>query len=213
MQTVESIVRGAHRLLGHHHVLGLHGHDQRDRRPHRGRPVPRCTTRYSRADLQPGVQTLDGQQAPGVRARPPQHAGRATSRARRTGAGCSWRRSPSSRRSTRRIRPALFTWIGAGHANTDTTMPLNEVHRRSRSRPRHPGREACRTWCCPGAHRWSGALSVVMLDTLVARTDLHRREARRGPEQEERAAEPHRERVAAPSHGRPAQTFVSTYAT
>ncbi len=161
---------------------------------------------YSRADLQPGVQTLNGTQALSM-ARDRHSMLEGDFARQENGGRLILAALAQFQKEYAKDQSQLVSWLGAGMSNIYTEIPLNEVAAARVHGHEGPGEE--RPERGAAGERADGGLPLGGdPGQHVEGADLHGREARRDPAQEERAAEPHGQ----PAQGL-AQIFVSTYAT
>lgn len=117
---------------------------------------------YSRADLQPGVQTLDGQQALSM-ARD-RHSMVQGDFARQENGGRLFLAALAQfQKVYAKDATQLMTWLGAGMSNTFTEIPLNEVQQLAFTATKIPVKNV-QNVVLPGSAQMAGSLSVVILD-------------------------------------------------
>lgn len=117
---------------------------------------------YSRADLQPGVQTLDGQQA--LAFARDRHSMIQGDFARQENGGRLFLAALAQfQKKYAKDAAQLVTWLGAGMSNTFTEMPLNEVQQLAFTATKIPVKNV-QNVVLPGSAQMAGSLSVVILD-------------------------------------------------
>ena len=157
---------------------------------------------YARADFQPGVQELSGHDALAF-ARTRHDLQQGDFGRQENGGRLFLAALAQFQKEYKADQSSLFRWIGAGMRNTDLTA-LAERGDRPRvhgvAAPGGQGPEPRAARLRPDGRQPLGGRAR----HRTGEGDLHRRQDRRDRGQEERAAEPHRERIATVSPGRAA---------
>jgi len=116
---------------------------------------------YSRADLQPGVQTLDGQQA--LAFARDRHSMLEGDFARQENGGRLFLAALAQFQKTyAQVAATLVTWLGAGMSNTFTAIPLSEVEQLAFTSSKIPVKQV-QNVVLLGSAQMAGSLSVVIL--------------------------------------------------
>lgn len=117
---------------------------------------------YSRADLQPGVQTLDGTQA--LQFARDRHSLTEGDFARQEDGGRLFLAALAQFQKEYKSDPSqLFTWIGSGLSNIDTTLTLPQIMQLAFTVTKVPVKKV-QNVVLPGNAAMAGSLSVVYLD-------------------------------------------------
>lgn len=117
---------------------------------------------YSRADLQPGVQTLDGQQA--LSFARDRHSMVEGDFARQENGGRLFLAALTQfQKAYAKDAAQLMTWLGAGMSNTFIEIPLSEVQQLAFTATKIPVKNV-QNVVLPGSAQMAGSLSVVILD-------------------------------------------------
>ena len=117
---------------------------------------------YSRADLQPGVQTLDGQQA--LSFARDRHSMVQGDFARQENGGRLFLAALAQfQKAYAKDAAQLMTWLGAGMSNTFIEIPVSEVQQLAFTATKIPVKNV-QNVVLPGSAQMAGSLSVVILD-------------------------------------------------
>ena len=117
---------------------------------------------YSRADLQPGVQTLNGTQALAMSR--DRHSMLEGDFARQENGGRLMLAALAQFQKEYAKDPSrLFTWLGAGMSNVYAELPLDEAMQLAFTATKIPVKNV-QNVVLPGSAQMAGSLSVVMLD-------------------------------------------------
>jgi polyisoprenyl-teichoic acid--peptidoglycan teichoic acid transferase len=117
---------------------------------------------YSRADLQPGVQTLDGQQA--LSFARDRHSMVQGDFARQENGGRLFLAALTQfQKAYAKDAAQLMTWLGAGMSNTFIEIPMSEVQQLAFTATKIPVKNV-QNVVLPGSAQMAGSLSVVILD-------------------------------------------------
>ena len=117
---------------------------------------------YSRADLHPGVQVLNGQQA--LSFARDRHSMVQGDFARQENGGRLFLAALAQfQKVYAKDATQLMTWLGAGMSNTFTEIPLSEVQQLAFTATKIPVKNV-QNVVLPGSAQMSGSLSVVILD-------------------------------------------------
>ncbi len=117
---------------------------------------------YSRADLQPGVQTLNGTQALSM-ARDRHSMLEGDFARQENGGRLILAALAQFQKEYAKDQSELVSWLGAGMSNIYTEIPLNEVQQLAFTATKVPVKNV-RNVVLPGSAQMAGSLSVVMLD-------------------------------------------------
>jgi LCP family protein required for cell wall assembly len=117
---------------------------------------------YSRADFQPGVQTLDGTQA--LQFARDRHSLTEGDFARQENGGRLFLASLAQFQKVYKTDPSqIFTWIGSGMSNIDTTLTVPQLMQLAFTSTQVPVKKV-QNVVLPGNAAMAGSLSVVYLD-------------------------------------------------
>ena len=117
---------------------------------------------YSRADLQPGVQTLNGTQALSM-ARDRHSMLEGDFARQENGGRLILAALAQFQKEYAKDQSQLVSWLGAGMSNIYTEIPLNEVQQLAFTATKVPVKNV-QNVVLPGSAQMAGSLSVVLLD-------------------------------------------------
>ena len=117
---------------------------------------------YSRADLQPGVQTLNGSQALSM-ARDRHSMLEGDFARQENGGRLILAALAQFQKEYAKDQSELVSWLGAGMSNVYTEIPLNEVQQLAFTATKVPVKNV-QNVVLPGSAQMAGSLSVVILD-------------------------------------------------
>jgi polyisoprenyl-teichoic acid--peptidoglycan teichoic acid transferase len=117
---------------------------------------------YSHADLQPGVQTLNGSQALSM-ARDRHSMLEGDFARQENGGRLILAALAQFQKEYAKDQSRMFTWLGAGMSNAYNEIPLNEVQQLAFTATKVPVKNV-QNVVLPGSAQMAGSLSVVILD-------------------------------------------------